>query len=84
MARIQVSCGQHEDYSCCGCDEVVLTGQDAIDQAREDEIEDIEFCFGDGFDDGEGINHISDDEADDDMYALASIGDLGDDYDEVD
>jgi hypothetical protein len=30
MARIPVPCG-HEDYPCCGCDNVALTGEDALD-----------------------------------------------------
>lgn len=30
MARIPIPCG-HEDYPCCGCDNVALTGEDALD-----------------------------------------------------
>jgi hypothetical protein len=41
MARIPVACGCI-DAGCCGCDEVVLTGEDAIEAAREhDDAQDI-------------------------------------------
>lgn len=34
MAKIRINCGC-EDAPCCGCDEFVYTGEDAIEQARE-------------------------------------------------
>lgn len=42
MARIPIPCG-HVDYPCCGCDNVALTGEDAIEQMREeDDLSDVE------------------------------------------
>ncbi len=35
MARIPVNCGC-EDAPCCGCDEVVLTGENAREAIEED------------------------------------------------
>lgn len=37
MARIPVnSCG-HIDWPCCGCDNEVLTGEDALERMREED-----------------------------------------------
>ena len=68
MARILVHCGC-EDSPCCGCDEVVLTGVDAVEVIREhDDAQDIldrdkgcgacddcDECDGYECDDGHGI-----------------------------
>jgi len=63
MARIPVnSCG-HIDWPCCGCDNEILTGKDALERMREEE----EFCEPfDGFQ--------TDAEADADVLASAGMG----------
>ena len=44
MARIKVNCGC-EDAPCCGCDEVMLTGEDALEAIRDDEAYDYDEPF---------------------------------------
>jgi len=36
MAKFRVNCGC-EDFPCCNCDEYAYTGEDAIEQMREQE-----------------------------------------------
>jgi len=36
MSRINVPCCLHVDWPCCGCNEEILTGKDAIDIEEED------------------------------------------------
>lgn len=57
MARIPINCGC-EDAPCCGCDEVMLTGEDAIEAIRDDEAymrDDEPFESDDLSDDGDAL-----------------------------
>jgi len=66
MARIPInSCG-HIDFPCCGCDNVMLTGEDALEQIREEDDAEFE---DDACNDDDGL---SDMEAD--AMTLASAG----------
>jgi len=38
MARIRINCGCI-DAPCCGCDEVILTGEDALERMQEENFE---------------------------------------------
>lgn len=73
MAIFQVPCS-HIDYPCCGCQEFAYTGQDAIEQAREDdEAQDIlDRDQDDGQD--EPWDGFTDAEADADTLASAGYG----------
>lgn len=64
MARIPINCGC-EDFPCCGCDEVMLTGEDALEAMRDDEA-----CEDEGYDREPFESHDLSDDGD----ALASAG----------
>lgn len=67
MAIFQVPCS-HIDFPCCGCQSFAYTGQDAIEQAREDdEAQDI-------LDRDEPWDGFTDAEADADTLASAGYG----------
>ena len=68
MARIRVNCGC-EDAPCCGCDDVILTGEDAVEamQAEDD-------LYGADADSYELHDEEGDCDDSDDGQALASAG----------
>jgi len=47
MARINTPCGIHEDWPCCGCENEILTGEDALERMREEDDLDFEADPGD-------------------------------------
>ena len=68
MARIPInSCG-HIDFPCCGCDNVMLTGEDALERIREED--DAEFDNA-AYDDEDGLSDV---EADAQTLASAGCG----------